>query len=227
MTELFSDAVQNYLKVIYDQTDEGRPANTTALASRLGVAPASVTGMLQHLADFEPALVSYQKYQGVKLTTAGERAALEVIRRHRLIETWLVKSLGYAWDEVHVEAEKLEHMVSPELVRRIATALGFPEKDPHGEPIPSADLTMPVDQAVPLSSLSLPQQVRIVRVSADDPALLRHLDQLGLVPGVGLEILSASPFDHNLQLRISGQVEPLVIGPAVTSHIFVEITSRP
>ena len=226
MTELLSDSIQNYLKVIYDQTDEGQPANTTALAARLGVAPASVTGMLQHLADFEPALVSYQKYQGVKLTTAGERAALEVIRRHRLIETWLVKTLGYAWDEVHVEAERLEHVISPELERRIAAALGFPEKDPHGEPIPTADLTMPADQAVSLSSLRLPQHVRIVRVNSDDPALLRHFDQLGLVPGAQLEILSYSPFDHNLRLIIAGRADSVVIGPAVTGSIYVEIASR-
>jgi len=223
MTEFLSDSIQNYLKVIYDQTDEGQPANTTALASRLGVAPASVTGMLQHLAGLEPALVSYQKYQGVKLTHAGERAALGVIRRHRLIETWLVQSLGYSWDEVHAEAENLEHAVSPEMERRIAAVLGYPIKDPHGEPIPTTDLTMPADQAVPLSSLRLPQQVRIVRVRAEDPAMLRHLDQLGLVPGADMEILSISPFDHNLQLRLGEDASTLVVGPAVASCIFIEI----
>ena len=223
MTEHLSDSIQNYLKVIYDQTDQGQPANTTALAARLGVAPASVTGMLQHLADIKPALVSYQKYQGAMLTNAGERAALGVIRRHRLIEAWLVKSLGFSWDEVHVEAEKLEHAVSPELEARIAAALGYPIKDPHGEPIPTADLTMPADQAMPLSDLHLPQHVRIVRVRADDPALLRHLDQLGLVPGAGLEVLSVSPFDHNLQLRLAGNAGLLVVGPAVAGCIFIEI----
>jgi DtxR family Mn-dependent transcriptional regulator len=223
MTEILTHSIQNYLKVIYNQTDQGQPANTTALATRLGVAPASVTGMLQHLAGLQPALVSYHKYQGVKLTNAGERAALGVIRRHRLIETWLVQSLGYSWDEVHVEAEKLEHAISPELEERIAAALGYPIKDPHGEPIPGADLTMPADLAVSLSILRQPQRARILRVRADDPALLRHLDQLGLVLGAELEVLSFSPFDHNLQLRLAGNDQTLVVGTAVTSCIFVEI----
>jgi DtxR family Mn-dependent transcriptional regulator len=139
MSESLTDSIQDYLKIIYELTVSGEAASTTALAERLGIAPGSVTGMLQKLSSVRPALVSYQKYQGVTLTDAGRRAALKVIRHHRLIEAWLVQSLGYAWDEVHNEAERLEHVISEDFEMRIAAALGHPQRDPHGEPIPSVE----------------------------------------------------------------------------------------
>ncbi len=120
-------------------TENGQTASTTSLALRLGIAPASVTGMLQKLSSVKPALVFYRKHQGVTLTTKGRRAALEVIRHHRLIEAWLVQTLGYSWDEVHNEAEKLEHVISEDFEMRIAAAMGDPERDPHGDLIPSAE----------------------------------------------------------------------------------------
>src|SRR4030067_1334393 len=138
-------AVQDYLKAIYELTAGGEPANTTALATRIGIAPASVTGMIQKLSRIKPPLVEYRKHQGVKLTAQGRKAALEVIRHHRLIEAWLVQTLGYSWDEVHAEAEQLEHAISEDFEARIASALGNPERDPHGEPIPSVTPTMPAD----------------------------------------------------------------------------------
>ncbi|HAV75967.1 MAG TPA: DtxR family transcriptional regulator, partial [Anaerolineae bacterium] len=146
-------SIQNYLKNIYDLTENGETASTNALAAKLSVSAPSVTGMIQKLSTAEPPLVEYQKHQGVTLTRDGRRAALEVIRHHRLLETWLVQTLGYSWDEVHEEAERLEHVISEDFERRIAAALGHPLRDPHGELIPTADLKMPLEESTPLSSL--------------------------------------------------------------------------
>lgn len=222
MSEPLTDSIQDYLKIIYELTESGEAASTTALAVRLGIAPGSVTGMLQKLSSIRPALVSYRKYQGVTLTDAGRRSALEVIRRHRLIEAWLVHTLGYSWDEVHNEAEKLEHVISDDFEMRVATALGHPQRDPHGEPIPSVDLVMPVDESIPLSSLQPNQEATVRRVHAQDPALLRHLEQLGLIPGARLKILEISPFDQVTHLQVQKQDEVLVLGPTITGRIFVE-----
>src|SRR4026207_1079142 len=136
-------SIQDYLKNIYELTESGESASTNALATKLKIKPASVTGMVQKLASSKPALVEYQKHQGVTLTKEGRKAALEVIRHHRLIETWLVQTLGYSWDEVHEEAERLEHVISEDFERRIAAALGHPMRDPHGQLIPTGDLKNP------------------------------------------------------------------------------------
>ena len=213
-------SVQDYLKAIYELTAGGEPANTTALATRLGIAPASVTGMIQKLSRIKPPLVEYRKHQGVKLTTQGRKAALEVIRHHRLIEAWLVQTLGYSWDEVHAEAEQLEHAISEDFEARIASALGNPERDPHGEPIPSVNLTMPEDTLLPLSALRKGQAAIVRRVNAENPELLRHLDSLGLVPGTKIEIMDYSPYDNNLTVLIDDQ--DFVIGLAISTKIFVE-----
>jgi DtxR family transcriptional regulator, Mn-dependent transcriptional regulator len=237
MTAAISDSIQDYLKIIYELTEEGssaRPsalsadstalsASTTALAQRLGIAPGSVTDMLQKLASAHPPLVTYQKYQGVALTEAGRRAALEVIRHHRLLEAWLVQTLGYTWDEVHSEAEKLEHVISEEMEMRIASSLGNPQRDPHGEPIPSAELVMPVEHSVLLSSLRAGQQATVRRVYAQDPAFLRHLETLGLIPGARITVSEVSPFDQVIHLQIRGKKETSVLGPAFTERIHVEI----
>src|SRR5512138_2927124 len=146
-------STQDYLKRIYELTENGESASTNALAQKLNIKPASVTGMMQKLASAKPALVEYQKHQGVTLTRDGRKAALEVIRHHRLLEAWLVQTLGYSWDEVHAEAEQLEHVISENFEQRIAAALGHPARDPHGELIPTADLIMPLDASTPLSAL--------------------------------------------------------------------------
>src|SRR5215212_9930053 len=175
-------SIQDYLKNIYELTENGENASTNALAQKLNIKPASVTGMMQKLASSKPALVEYQKHQGVTLTKDGRRAALEVIRHHRLLEAWLVQTLGYSWDEVHEEAERLEHVISEDFERRIAAAMGNPLRDPHGELIPTADLKMPEDDTIPLSALR-PNQVGVIqRVKAGDAELLRYLNELGLVP---------------------------------------------
>ncbi len=148
MAEIISSSIQDYLKNIYALSSSGE-ASTSALATRLGVAPASVTGMLQKLASLQPPLVVYEKWRGAHLTPEGERAALEVLRHHRLLETFLVESLGYSRQTVHEEACKLEHVISEEFEARIDAALGHPVRDPHGAPIPSAELIMPESKNVP------------------------------------------------------------------------------
>ncbi len=188
MEQTITISIQDYLKNIYELTENGETASTNALAQKMNVRAPSVTGMVQKMASSSPALVEYQKHQGVTLTKAGKRAALEVIRHHRLLEAWLVQTLGYSWDEVHEEAERLEHVISEDFERRIAAAMGHPVRDPHGELIPTADLTMPVDKSTPLSALRPKQAAVIKRVIASDPALLRHLDELGLVPGAQVEV---------------------------------------
>lgn len=222
MTEPLTQTIQDYLKTIYDLTRSGEAASTTTLAARLRIAPASVTGMVQKLASVNPPLVSYKKHQGVTLTLNGEKAALEVIRHHRLLETYLVTMLGYSWDAVHEEACRLEHVISEEFEAKIAATLGNPARDPHGELIPTVDLTMPSEAAIPLSALRPPQKAVILRVRADDSALLRHLESLGLVPGAEVEATAYSPFDQNLELRVEGQTSK-VIGLTISTRIFVEI----
>lgn len=222
MTETLTDSIQDYLKAIYELTRSGEAASTNALASRLGFEPASVTGMVQKLAGTRPPLVSYRKHHGVKLTAAGQRAALEVIRHHRLLEAWLVKTLGYSWDEVHTEAEKLEHVISEDFEERIAAALGDPVRDPHGEPIPSSDLVMPNDGSVPLASLEAGQRAIIRRVDAQDVEFLRHLEELNLIPGTAIEVLSISPFDQIIHLKVGERVKATILGPAITGRVFVE-----
>src|ERR671922_1088024 len=176
-------SIQDYLKNIYELTENGESASTNALAEKLNISALSVTGMIQKLASSKPALVEYQKHQGVTLTKEGRKAALEVIRHHRLLEAWLVQTLGYSWDEVHEEAERLEHVISEDFERRIAAAMGHPTRDPHGELIPTADLKMPFDDSTPLSALRPHQTATIKRVKASDPKLLRYLEEQGLIPG--------------------------------------------
>lgn len=215
-------SIQDYLKHIYELNEYGSAASTNDLAARLNIAPASVTGMLQKLANSKPALVVYKKHQGATLTRPGEKAALEVIRHHRLLETFLVTTLGYSWDEVHCEADKLEHVISEDFEARMAKALGHPTRDPHGELIPTADLVMPADKSCPLASLRTDDTATVRRVSDDDPALLRHLRKIGVVPEVKIVVKSYSEFDGNLTLQVEGQKLNVVLGKAITSQVFVD-----
>ena len=213
-------STQDYLKSIYELTENGENASTNALAKKLNISAPSVTGMVQKLASAKPPLVEYQKHQGVTLTKDGKKAALEVIRHHRLLEAWLVQTLGYSWDEVHEEAERLEHVISEDFERRIAAAMGHPTRDPHGEPIPTADLKMPLDDSTPLSALRPGQTATVTRVIASDAELLRYLDGLGLIPGSQIEVKEHSPFDHNLMVKVGRK--SVVLGLRITSKIFVE-----
>ena len=221
MPETLTQSIQDYLKHIYELSRDHGAAGTNELAASLGIAPASVTGMVQKLASAEPALVDYKKHQGSRLTPAGRKAALEVIRHHRLIEAWLVQTLGYSWDEVHEEAERLEHVISEDFERRIASAMGNPLRDPHGELIPTADLKMPPEDSTPLSALRPGQSAVIRRVVSSNADLLRHLDSLGLVPGAQVEVTDYSPYDQNLTVRV-GRGKTFVVGLNISSRIFFE-----
>lgn len=222
MKELLTQNIQDYLKHIYALTEDGGAASTNNLAARLGIAPASVTGMIQRLAGSTPPLVDYRKHQGVTLTPQGKKAALEVIRHHRLIETYLVTMLGYSWDTVHEEACRLEHVISEEFEAKIAAALGHPTHDPHGEPIPDSELRLPTDTSTPLSALRAGQNAVILRVRSDNPEFLRHMDELGLLPGTKLSVNSYSPYDQNLEVKIDNHTIR-VLGLAISTRIFVEI----
>jgi DtxR family Mn-dependent transcriptional regulator len=220
MEQTLTNSIQDYLKNIYELTKNGESASTNALASRLNIKPASVTGMVKKLALSKPALVEYQKHQGVTLTDDGKKAALEVIRHHRLLEAWLVQTLGYTWDEVHAEAEKLEHVISEDFERRIAAAMGHPLRDPHGELIPTADLQMPLDDSTPLSSLRPGQSGTVEYVKAPEAELLRHLENLGLIPCAEIEIKDYSPHDHNLTIKTGRK--SIVLGLNITNKIYVK-----
>ena len=225
MRENLTESVEDYLKSIYELTQGEELATTNRIAERMGVTPASVTGMLKRLATSQPPLLEYHKHHGVELTPEGEKAALEVIRHHRLLELFLQRTLGYAWDEVHEEADRLEHVISEDLEERIAEVLGDPLHDPHGDPIPGRDLSLPPESAVPLSGLRSGQQATVHRVASEDVELLRYLQSIGLVPQAHLTVKEYSYFDENLHIEINGHI--LVLGPKVTSQILVEANQNP
>jgi DtxR family transcriptional regulator, Mn-dependent transcriptional regulator len=204
-----SPAIEDYLKAIYVLHQEHGQVTTSLLAERLGFAPPSVTGMLQKLAKLD--LVSYTPYYGVALTDRGQRIALEVLRHHRLLEMFLVKELGYSWEEVHAEAEVLEHVISEQLEARIAAHLGHPTADPHGDPIPSADGTLPACPYLPLAHLSVGAAGQIARVTDQRPDHLRYLADLGLVPGAVVTVQARAPFDGPLTLGTGEAVHHLDI----------------
>jgi DtxR family transcriptional regulator, Mn-dependent transcriptional regulator len=214
-------AVEDYLKTIYDLTRDGERASTNQIAERMGVTAASASGMVQKLAATTPPLLEYEKHHGVTLTVDGEKIALEIIRYHRLLELFLQETLGFSWDQVHAEADRLEHVISPDVAERISQVLGEPVHDPHGHPIPTRDLKLPPGEpTLPLRDLRPGQQAYIRRVEDDDPGLLRYLDSIGLTPATRLMVLDYSNFDGNLQLEIGGRT--VVLGPRITAQIFVE-----
>jgi DtxR family transcriptional regulator, Mn-dependent transcriptional regulator len=217
-----SQASQDYLKIIYHLTENGGRATTNQLAEELNVKPASVTGMVQKLAKNKPSLVVYRKHQGVKLTAVGERAALEMIRHHRLIESFLHEKLGYDWDEVHEEADRLEHAISEEMEARMAAALGHPERDPHGHPIPTIELeTMPVTE-IPLSELKIGQTAVIRRV-CDDPEILRWLAGHNLRPGTEILLTEIKTGNYFLIQTNNVQVE---IPLPIAETLFVDLDRK-
>jgi DtxR family Mn-dependent transcriptional regulator len=224
MRDNLTHAIEDYLKTIYDITTCCDRASTNQIAEALGVAPASVTGMIKKLASTQPPLVEYERHHGVVLTPTGEQIALEILRHHRLLEMYLYQILGYEWDEVHDEAERLEHVISEELEQRIAQALGDPSHDPHGDPIPTQDLRMPDSPSLLLADLRPGQSAVIHRVVNTDPQLLRYLSGLGLKPQTHIIVLQYSPFDENISLEIPGQGKNIVLGPVITRQIFVELS---
>ena len=219
--KLITEAADDYLKAIFEIAgDEGR-ASTVALAKRLSVAPASVTGMLRKLAEQKPPWVHYEKHRGARLTERGRLRALEVIRHHRLLELFLHDSLGYRWDEVHMEAEKLEHVISETFEDRIAQKLGDPEVDPHGHAIPRKDGTIPERCEIPLLDLPVGTATKVSRVSDDDPEILRYLFGLGIVPGAAVEVTERGPFDGPLIIQVADRPQARALGIRVARQIHV------
>ena len=211
-------AVQDYAKAIYTLESRHGAASTNDLAALLEVRPASVSGMLRKLSDL--GLAQHERYRGVRLTESGRRVALEVIRHHRLVELFLVESLGMTWDEVHDEAEVLEHALSEELEELIATKLGNPTVDPHGDPIPSRELKLAETDTPALAELEPGEAATFVRVSDADPEMLRFLGERDIVPGTHLELVERQPFDGPLFVRAGGAVH--VLGATLARAMRVE-----
>jgi DtxR family Mn-dependent transcriptional regulator len=214
-------AVQDYAKAIYTLESRHGAASTTELATLLEVRPGSVSGMLRKLSEL--GLVEHERYHGVRLTERGRRVALEVIRHHRLVELFLVESLGMTWDEVHPEAEVLEHALSEELEELIAAKLGNPTVDPHGDPIPTRELELPeTSSSQALAELEPGDVATFVRVSDSDPDMLRFLGERGIVPGATLELVDRQPFDGPLFVRVGGETH--VLGAMLARAMRVEAT---
>lgn len=214
-----STAVEDYLKAVFAlETRLGGAVPTTALANRLGITPGSVSAMLRRLADL--GLLSHEPYRGVLLTDEGRRVALRTLRNHRLLELFLVEVLDVPWDRVHDEAERLEHAVSDDLVERIATKLGQPEFDPHGDPIPDRELALAEPVTRSLHDLDVGDAARFVRVSDADPAMLRYLAERGVVPGEALTLVDRQPFGGPLTVRL-GEAEH-ALGPELAAAMRME-----
>lgn len=194
-------SIENYLKAVYRLEQDGLPGETNRLSEILGgIKPASVTAMVKKLADM--GLVEYVPYQGVKLTPAGRRVSLKVLRRHRLIELYLVEHLGYSWDEVHLEAEQLEHYVSDKMVERIAAKLGDPEFDPHGDPIPGLDGNVPARETVSLADCPPGRRMQVFRVLDQNTGVLQFLSGKGLTLGAEILVESRDGFSGTIEVLI-------------------------
>jgi DtxR family transcriptional regulator, Mn-dependent transcriptional regulator len=203
-TRPLSEAIQHYLREVFKLEHAGKRASTNTVAAAMGVTPASASVMLKRLAALE--LVEHAPYRGVVLTEAGRSAALEVIRHHRLLERYLSETLGVPLDQVHTEADRLEHALSEHLEQKIDALLGYPTHDPHGHPIPDAELRLvPPATERTLRTLEPGEKAVVDHVPDDDPDLLRYLDNLGLVPGETVELVGNAPFDGPVTLRIGGE----------------------
>jgi DtxR family Mn-dependent transcriptional regulator len=218
--ETRTSAVEDYAKAIYALERRGSDAvSTNALAERLGVTAASASGMIKRLCEL--GLVEHRPYRGVSLTEDGRRVALEVMRHHRLLELYLVKSLGVPWDQVHKEAEVLEHVLSEELEELIAAKLGNPTHDPHGDPIPTRELTIEEGPSLSLQTLSAGDAGRFTRISDSDPEMLRFLAERGIAPGDHFEVIDKQPFGGPLFVRFSDDVH--VLGGTLAQAMRVEL----
>lgn len=212
-----SASAEDYLKAIYAIGNGQSPVTISALAERLGITAASVSGMVRRLA--EQGVLEHEPYHGVTLTELGRHRALETLRRHRVIETYLASVLGYSWDRVHAEAERLEHAASDELIDRMAEALGQPTTDPHGAPIPTRDGS--VDETVyrSLDSLEPDESGRVMRVTHEDAAMLRYLDELDLRPGVEVRVMARAPFGGPIAIEVYGSRK--FVAPSLAAQVLV------
>jgi DtxR family Mn-dependent transcriptional regulator len=218
---MISHAMENYLKVIFEILEHEERANTSAIAEEMGIAPASVTAMLKKLAGLK--LITYEPYQGVRLTGVGEKTALEVLRHHRLLELYLAQALDVPWDQVHEEAERLEHALSEDLEERIAAVLGDPTVDPHGSPIPARDGTMKRMAGRRLSAVSVGETVTVIEVGDRDPDLLRYLGKLDLFPGTEVKVLAIEPSQGPLVPKSCGR--EFILGRLAAAKIQVTVVT--
>jgi DtxR family Mn-dependent transcriptional regulator len=217
-----SDAIEDYAKAIYALSRRGGGVvSTNALAERLGVTPASASAMVKKLA--ERGLAAHAPYKGVELTDSGERVALEVMRHHRLLELYLAEHLGVPWDRVHDEAEALEHVISEDLEARIAAKLGHPTHDPHGDPIPTVELVIDEGDTQALEALPVGARATFVRVSDEDPTMLRWLHEQGIELGAALEVVDRQPFEGPLTIRLGDRDH--VLGGRVARAMRVELAA--
>jgi DtxR family Mn-dependent transcriptional regulator len=213
---------EDYLKVIYEIEQAGTAAATTEIAEQLRIAAASVSGMLQRLARL--GLVKVERYRGARLTAPGRLVALQLLRRHRIIESFLVTKLGYGWDDVHEEAERLEHAASAELIDRMADALGNPTEDPHGAPIPTAAGRVDERRLSSIADLPVGARARVVRMSDRDPEFLRYLAKRGIVPGATVRVAAREPFDGPIALTVGRARQ--TIGATAAAMVYVEGPGR-
>ena len=217
----FTRSQEDYLKALYLLRGDQRPVPTRELAQRLGISSPSVSEMVARLTA--QGLVEHDRYRGQQLTREGRKVALELVRHHRLLEMFLVEVLGYTWDEVHDEAERLEHVISERMEARIFELLGRPELDPHGHAIPSlAGKVRPLSDRA-LSDCRAGEKVRVQRVSDEDPALLRELERRGLVPGTRIEVLLVSEFESPIECRIKGRRVSIPLGLARGVYLEADI----
>ncbi len=214
---VYTPVVEDYLKAIWSLQQTEAPVSTSRIAERLGLTSAAVTAMVKRLA--EQKLVRHEPYYGVRLTASGELAALRIIRRHRVLELFLTQILGFEWDTVHAEAERLEHAASDELIERLAALLGEPARDPHGSAIPSP--TGEVDRALhpALAEVERGEEVQVIEVQVSEPEQLRYLGTLDLYPGAWVEVTEHAPFNGPISLKVNGQ--PRVIDRSLAERIRV------
>ncbi|HAW78629.1 MAG TPA: DtxR family transcriptional regulator [Balneola sp.] len=212
-----SQSVEDYLKAIYLLETENEPATTNNIAESLSVSSASVTNMFKKLAKLK--LINHKSYRGAELTQAGEKIALEVIRHHRLLELYLKEMMGYSWDEVHEEAEKLEHHISEQFEDKIAELLNDPTHDPHGDPIPSKEGVVPQMASLAITDAEENTSYIIGRVRDQDPELLRYLEKSGIIPGVKLTVLEKAPFDGPVKIMLEDK--ETTIGNSVAKDVFL------
>lgn len=206
---MYTPVVEDYLKAIWMLQQQESPVSTSRIAERLGLSAAAVTAMIKRLA--EQGLLRHEPYYGVRLTASGELAALRIIRRHRVLELFLAETLGYEWDRVHEEAERLEHAASDELIERLARLMGEPERDPHGNAIPTAQGEMDTSRYPALGDLEPGDSRRVLEVEVEEPEQLRYLGSLDLYPGAEVEVVRKSPFEGPVTLQVNGS-------PQVISH---------
>ncbi|MGV3722393.1 MAG: metal-dependent transcriptional regulator [Actinomycetota bacterium] len=210
-------AVQDYLKAIYKLTHSEQRCTPSVVAERLRVSNAAVTKMVKRLQELN--LAEYSRNQEIALTPAGQKIALETIRHHRLLELYLMEALGYTWDQVDVEAEKLEHVISEEFEDRIDAFLGYPTRDPHGDPIPTKEGHLEVVRHETLASLQPGDSAVIQRVSDGNPAMLRYLGDLGLYPDTAIEMVAREPYGGPLRVMVSGNEQ--AVGRELADNVFV------